>query len=125
MAGKNEITGRSKFAKATNSKFANNNKGSKINWIESLLKTPLDDYRKTIVNLVLAPYLVNIRQIEYQTAFAIIKEWLEQCATYGGYTFVADSLTGNALQTAKNSRYRPMRLDTLKQRNPTIFGELK
>ena len=42
---------------------------SKINWIEVLLRTPLDDYRKTIVNLILAPYLINIRQLEYQAAF--------------------------------------------------------
>ena len=44
------------------SKFRADNSSNKINWIEVLLKTPLDDYRKTIVNLVFAPYLVNIRQ---------------------------------------------------------------
>ena len=45
-----------------------------------LLGTPLDDYRKTIVNLVLAPYLVNIRRLEFEKAFEIIKEWLELCS---------------------------------------------
>ena len=95
---KNEIAGRSKFAKATNSKFVNNNKGSKINWIESLLKTPLDDYRKNIVNLVLAPYFVNIRQIDFANASAIIKRWLESCALKRKLNFYADS-TINASST--------------------------
>ena len=63
----------------SNSKFRSNYNCNEINWIESLLKTPLDDYRKTTVNLVLAPYLINIRQLEYRDAFNIIKSWLEQC----------------------------------------------
>ena len=37
----------------SDSKFRALISSNKINWIESLLKTPLDDYRKTIVNLVL------------------------------------------------------------------------
>ncbi len=117
-----------KFAKISNSKFESSNKNftpRKIEWIEILLKTPLDDYRKTIVNLVLAPYLINIRRLHYESAFTIIKEWLERCASLRQLYFGADSLTGNALQTAKNSRYKPMRLDTLKRRNPAIYEELK
>ena len=111
-----------KFAKNANFKFANNGNftQTKIHWIEVLLKTSLDDYRKTTVNLILAPYLINIRQLEYQPGFKIIKSWLEQCASLRQLDFGADSLTGNALQTAKNSRYRPMRLDTLKRRNSAI-----
>jgi hypothetical protein len=34
-----------------------------IRWIEKLLNTPLDDYRKIVVWLILAPYLFNIRKI--------------------------------------------------------------
>ena len=106
------------------SKFRADKSSSKINWIEVLLKTPLDDYRKTIVNLVLAPYLINIRQLEYQAAFNIIKSWLEQCASLRQLYFGADSLTGNALATASKTGYKPMRLDTLKARNPEIYKEL-
>jgi hypothetical protein len=94
---------------------------SRINWIESLLKIPLDDYRKTIVNLVLAPYLTNIRQLQYEASFTIIKSWLELCATQRKLDFNADYLTNAALVNAKKTNYKPMRLDTLKARNPTIY----
>jgi hypothetical protein len=92
-----------------------------INWIESLLKTPLDDYRKTIANLVLAPYLVNIRQLQYDAAFMIIKSWLEQCTSLRKLDFNADYITNAALVNARKTNYKPMRLDTLKQRNPEIY----
>ena len=38
--------------------------------------------------------------------------------------FGADCLTGNALATASKTGYKPMRLETLKARNPEIYKEL-
>ena len=97
---------------------------NRIDWIESLLKTPLDDYRKGIVNLVLAPYFVNIQQIDCAIAVAQIRGWLESCAVKRKLNFNAQYLTNTALLNAKKTNYRPMRLDTLKQRNPTIYNRL-
>jgi hypothetical protein len=37
-------------------------KGNTIPWIEKLLQTPIDDYRKKAVALILAPYLINIKK---------------------------------------------------------------
>ncbi|MFL6364896.1 MAG: hypothetical protein ACJ719_06790 [Nitrososphaeraceae archaeon] len=36
--------------------------GNTIPWIEKLLQTPIDDYRKNAVNLILAPYLINVKK---------------------------------------------------------------
>jgi hypothetical protein len=36
--------------------------GNTTPWIEKLLETPIDDYRKNAVSLILAPYLVNIKK---------------------------------------------------------------
>ena len=33
-----------------------------ISWIEILLQTPIEDYRKNAIGLILAPYLINIRK---------------------------------------------------------------
>jgi hypothetical protein len=38
-----------------------NYQGNTISWIEKLLQTPIDDYRKNAVNLILAPYLINVK----------------------------------------------------------------
>ena len=94
--------------------------GIKINWIEVLLQRPLDDYRKTIVNLVLAPYLINIRSSTYEKASAIINEWLQRCAALRKLDFNHNYLINSALVNARKTAYKPMRYDTLKQRNPTI-----
>ena len=87
-----------------------------------LLETPLDDYRKTIVNLILAPYLSNVQwQLDYESSLIIIKRWLESCGAKRKLDFDVDYLIGNALRNAKNSGYRPMRLDTLRTRNSGIY----
>ncbi len=95
-----------------------------IGWIEKVLKTPLDDYRKTIVNLVLAPYLTNVRQLQYHDAFEIIKLWLELSANCRKLDFNTHYLINNALVNAGKTGYKPMRLGTLKERNTTIYEML-
>ena len=47
-------------------------RGNVIPWIEKLLDTPIDDYRKNAVNLILAPYLINVRKLSYDAALNII-----------------------------------------------------
>ena len=44
-----------------------------IHWIETVLKTPIEDYRKNALALILAPYLINIKKLSYDEAFSIIK----------------------------------------------------
>ncbi len=110
--------------KFSNKIFERNSTQNEIQWIESLLSTPLDDYRKTIVNLVLAPYFVNIRQIEFANGFTIIKRWLESCAVKRKLNFYAEPTINAALHTAQKSGYKPMRLDTLKARNLAIYERL-
>jgi Primase X len=46
---------------------------TKIWWIEKLLHTPLDDYRKFAVWRILAPYLINIRKYSPEEAYNIIQ----------------------------------------------------
>jgi len=97
----------------------------KIQWIESLLKIPLDDYRKTIVKLVLAPYLVNLRRLHHDNAFEIINNWLDSCAKLRKLEFNLKYLINDVIVSAAKTDYMPMRIDTLKKRNPEIYRILK
>jgi hypothetical protein len=106
-----------------NSKFPKRN-NSGIKWIESLLSTPLDDYRKTIVNLVLAPYLINIRRLQRDESYTIIKSWLELCSARRKLDFNPGHLINAALANVRKTNYKPMRLDTLKARNFAIYERL-
>jgi hypothetical protein len=60
--------------------FSNNNNRSPrtIPWIEKLLKTPLEDYRKNAVGLIFAPYLITIRKLSYEESFTIRDYYKQQ-----------------------------------------------
>jgi Primase X len=53
--------------------------GKTIPWIEKLLQTPINDYRKSAVSLILAPYLINIKKLSFDAALNIINSWLTDC----------------------------------------------
>ena len=48
-------------------------------WIEQLLQTPIEDYRKLVLWKILCPYLVNIRKLSQNDSLSILKEWLNKC----------------------------------------------
>jgi hypothetical protein len=51
-----------------------------IQWIERLLQTSLSDFRKLAIWRVLAPYLLNIRNLSPDEAHGIVYEWLDKCS---------------------------------------------
>ena len=65
-------------AKFTSSPFSKNNTNT-IRWIEKLLQTPFEDYRKTCMWRILCPYLINVRKLTKEEATIILKDWLDQC----------------------------------------------
>jgi hypothetical protein len=86
------------------SNIGNNN----IFWIEKLLNTPVSDFRKNAINLILAPYLVNIKKLSYQESFNILIEWLKRCDSISKLDFNPMPLAKSALNIAtqkKNSSY--------------------
>jgi non-catalytic primase subunit PriX-like protein len=100
------------------SEYNGQNSQQKRRWIEeNLLKTGLDDYRKNIVNLVLAPYLINVRKLPFEQATNIILQWLDLCRIERPLDFNARTLVDNALRSVKKSGYKPMSLSKLKQKN--------
>lgn len=68
---------------------SNNNKNiHKINynthlhyyqWIEKLLQTPIEDFRKLVLWRILYPYLINVRKLSDDESFYILKQWLDKC----------------------------------------------
>ena len=89
-------------------------------WIETILQTPFEDCRKVIVDLILAPYLTNIKKLSYQESYQIIKKWLEKCDTleklYNARTFnFRISYALNAMK--KNNQIGPMSQDKIKTDN--------
>jgi len=114
------------YAAQMSAKFSYAKGKFQIKWIENkLLKIALDDFRKTITNLVLAPYLVNIRKLPFKESSSIIEAWLNKCKAQRELDFNPNRLITAALTTASKSGYKPMSLSTLKQRNSTIYQMLR
>ena len=87
---------------------------TKIWWIEKLLKTPLDDYRKYVIWRILAPYLINIRKYSNDAAFNTIKDWLDECNKVRRLEFSPNYLIKYNIKSAKMNGYLPISLENLK-----------
>ena len=79
-----EENNRQKILNLRRGKEKNNNFGDTncyyYDWIETkVLQTPISDYRKLVVGLVLAPYFVVIRKLSYEESYKVIYEWLMKC----------------------------------------------
>jgi hypothetical protein len=96
-------------------------RGNTIAWIEKLLETPIEDYRKTAVSLILAPYLVNIKKLSYDNALNIINSWLSKCGKLRQLDQNFNYMVRYALKYSAKNGNMPLKLDTLKQKNTALY----
>jgi ABC-type siderophore export system fused ATPase/permease subunit len=107
-------------------KQQNNDKNSIIGdnyeWIDTkILPNPFEDYRKIIINLILAPYLIVIKKFSFEYSFEIINEWLEKCNLLRKLDFNTRSLINTTLSTAYKKQIPPMRIITLKTNYQDLY----
>ena len=102
-----------------------NYQGNTISWIEKLLQTPIDDYRKNAVNLILAPYLINVRKVSYDVALNIINSWLGKCGKLRQLDQDFNYMVRYALKYCAKNGNRPLKLDTLKLKNKPLYDVLQ
>ena len=99
-------------------------RGNTVPWIERLLETPIDDYRKNAVNLILAPYLINVKKLSYDAAMSIINNWLSKCGKLRRLDQNYDYMVRYALKYSAKNEQRPLKLDTLKIKNNMLYNLL-
>jgi hypothetical protein len=93
-------------------------------WVEHLIQTPIPDYRKLVVDLILAPYLINIRKLSQSESYPIIKNWLDKCNelqildNYRNFEY----RIYYALRNAMNKQIGPMSLEKIK--TDSTYSEL-
>jgi len=91
-----------------------------MTWVEALLERPILDGRHRIVNLVLAPYLVNVKKMEVDKAVEVIHAYIERCKTVNAGTNVNEQYIRYQCNYAKNKGLRVMSL----RRAREIFGDV-
>jgi hypothetical protein len=77
---------------------SNGNGHGTIPWIETLLKIPLQDYRKYCIWKILGPYLINKRGLSFEEAFTIIDAWLVKCDEIKPLDFKKEARIKNCLK---------------------------
>ena len=108
-------------------KRQNNNKNTTINinyyeWIDKkILTNPFEDYRKIIVNLILAPYLIVIKKLSFVECYQIINEWLQKCSLMRELDFNPKTLINIAITTAYKKQIPPMSIITLKNNYKDLY----
>jgi Primase X len=95
-----------------------------IKWIEILLETPISDYRKNAINLILAPYLINIKKLPYTDAFNIIKDWLNKCDSLRRLDSNFNYRLKSALEDAIQKGIPSMSLAKLREKNKELYDLL-
>jgi hypothetical protein len=100
-----------------------------IAWIEKLLQTPIDDYRKHARDLILIPYLVLDRGItDEEEVYDIVMEWVDKCGELRRLDPSRrefEKRVYSRIDQVKQDRIPHMKFDTLKEKNPRLYESLK
>ena len=95
----------------------------KIDWIERLLQTPLEEGRKNCLWKILCPYLINVKHLSFDHAYLILKEWLNECNDKRQLDFSPDYKIKTCLKGV--GKYLPPNLEKLKQYNLDLYQKLR
>ncbi|MGC8648871.1 MAG: DNA primase noncatalytic subunit PriX [Candidatus Micrarchaeia archaeon] len=82
----------------------------KRGWIDKLLEIPIADCRHRTVNLILAPYLVNVRGLDVEKASNIISKYIQLCKTVNPDTKIDDRYIKYQCEYAKKHSMKPLSL---------------
>mgnify|MGYP003575069379 FL=1 len=108
--------------KIQNNKNKNTTYSNYYEWIDKkILANPFPDYRKIIINLILAPYLVVIKKLSFDESFQIINVWLQKCDLLRKLDFNIKSVVNSALTTAFKKQIPPMSITTMKRNYKDLY----
>lgn len=105
----------------------NNTTTTTTAWIECLLQTGIEDFRKNAISLILAPYLLHKKKLSYEQATQVIRNWLlNKCSPLSSLDFNAEYLIRSALNNAsKKPQIYHMSFDTLAKYNSELHRRLQ
>ncbi len=96
-----------------------NELAKKYFWIERLLQTPLPCFRRYCLYRILVPYLVNVRKLNDEECFDVLKTWLEKCNNLSIIPFNIESEIKTRLNGVKD--YEPLSLYKLRNENTDLY----
>jgi len=94
----------------------------KYYWIEKLLQTPLPCFRRYCLYHILVPYLVNVRKLNSEKCYYVLKTWLEKCNALSKIPFNIETEIKTRLIAVKD--YEPLSLCKLRTENANLYDLL-
>ncbi|MCL5429889.1 MAG: DNA primase noncatalytic subunit PriX [Candidatus Marsarchaeota archaeon] len=82
----------------------------RIGWIDRLLETAIPDCRHRTVNIILAPYLTNIKGLDVDKATQLISNYIQLCKTVNPDTNITDRYIRYQCEYAKSHGLKPLSL---------------
>lgn len=86
-----------------------------IAWIEKLLVNPIPDVRHRTVNLILAPYMTNIKNMGVDEATKAIMEYIERCKLVNPDTRISEKYVRYQCEYAKKKGMKPLKLENARE----------
>jgi hypothetical protein len=80
---------------------------------------------KNAVSLILTPFLINIKKASYDDALNIINSWLSKCGKLRQLDQDFNYMVRYALKYSAKNGNRPLKLDTLKLKNKSLYDILQ
>ncbi len=82
--------------------------GRNEEWIDKLLSNPVPDVRQRIVNLILAPYLVNVKKLDVNEAYKIIVDYIDKCRAIDPSTKITNQQIMYQCNYSKSKGMKPL-----------------
>ncbi len=93
--------------------------GHSEDWIENLLVNPIPDVRQRVVNLILAPYLINVKKLDIETAYKQIVEYIDKCRVLDPNTKITNAQIKYQCEYSKSKGMRPL---SIQKANELLSG---
>ena len=107
------------YNKSNNYQFTTYEIPKSYQWIESLLQTPIPDHRKFTIDLVLAPYLINMIHLSFNQTYSILGDWILKCNTFRALkpsiNYFLDYRIKLAIDRSTQNRIPPIKRETMKK----------
>jgi len=108
------------FGEGAYSVYAHN----KYWYIDRLLQTPLDDFRKRAIDQLLTPFLITVKGMSDETARQIMMNWLLQCDKLRPLDFDPDYRVRSKIIDVKSTGFLPLGEAKFKAADPDLFSRL-
>jgi DNA primase large subunit len=99
---------------STNTITLRNIPNERYSWIEDLLKNPISDVRHRTINLILAPYFVNVLKLDEDKAASEIIKYIEKCKAINPDTDVNERYIRYQCAYAKKRGLSPLSISKAK-----------